>query len=409
MKLRKVLATVGIDSSSGREVLSGIFSYIESGHPWKLRLVQSERELTEATVRTAEAGGVDGILLTFLGDKTALRALQQTSIPIVFLGARKPGFERRHGPTALVWNDNIALGRAAAEHLLSQGVFKSYVYVHSRKNGNYSTDRAIGFAAALKGARLALSGEYDAAHEEGSADDIRELADWLKTFPRPLAVMAACDRRALHVLASADAAKLSVPKQLSLIGVDNDMLLSVHSTPPLTSVQPGHFEMGFKAAAELQRLMSARKSPKLRTTLVGPTRVVSRESTGFVAPTVSLVDRAKRFIRAHATEGVSVSDVVSHLGCSRTLADLRYRQLEGKTIRAALEEARLDEVRKLLRTTNRSVVKIAEQCGFSSNHALTHVFTRQFGSSPQVWRLTTAAEDASAHGRGKDGRGSRVH
>lgn len=386
MKQPKVMASVGIDSSSGREVLSGIFSYIEAGHPWQLRLIQTCNELTGETIRRASREGIDGMLLTFLGNDEAVAALKTIQLPAVFLGARKPGFETRSGPTAMVWNDNAALGGAAAEHLMSLGVFKSYVYVHSRKNGNYSDDRASGFAAALRKNRLTLGGCYQTDYEEGRDEDLHQLAAWLRSFPKPIAVMAACDRRALHVLAAAELAGLSVPEQLSLIGVDNDQLLVSHSSPPLSSVQPGHFEMGFKAAAELQRLMSARKVPKLRTTLISPTRVVRRESTGFIAPTVSFVERALRFIQTRACEGITAADVIDHLGCSRTLADLRFRQLENMTVRTAIETVRLQEVQRLLKTTDRSVTAIARQCGFKSNQTLNHLFTRRFGISPNAWR-----------------------
>lgn len=78
--------------------------------------------------------------------------------------------------------------------------------------------------------------------------------------------------------------------------------------------------------------------------------------------------------------------MIVHLGCSRNLADLRYKAAEGMTIHAAIEKTRLDEVSRLLRTTRRPLKAIAAQCGFSSACRLSHLFRERFGVSPRDWR-----------------------
>jgi AraC-like DNA-binding protein len=171
-----------------------------------------------------------------------------------------------------------------------------------------------------------------------------------------------------------------------VIGVDNDELLVSHSSPPLTSIHPGHFEMGFKAAAELDRLMSAKQKCSVNSTNIQPLRIVERESTKNVKPAALLVSRAKRFINQKYASGITAQDVTKYLGCSRELIDLRFREIEGITLKAELENCRLTEVKRLLKTTSRPISTIAKQCGFKSTSHLTHLFSLRNGLSPLAWR-----------------------
>ena len=85
------------------------------------------------------------------------------------------------------------------------------------------------------------------------------LETWLEELPKPAAMMTASDPLAVQVLEASERRRIKVPGQLMVIGINNDELLVSHSSPPLTSVHPGHFEMGLTAAAELDRLMSEKK------------------------------------------------------------------------------------------------------------------------------------------------------
>ena len=70
---------------------------------------------------------------------------------------------------------------------------------------------------------------------------------------------------------------------------------------------------------------------------------------------------------------------------SRALSALR-----GGTIRAAIEKERLDHVKRLLRTTTRSIGRIAEETGFGSADCLSRLFRQRTGKSPRAWRAQHA-------------------
>ena len=65
---------------------------------------------------------------------------------------------------------------------------------------------------------------------------------------------------------------------------------------------------------------------------------------------------------------------------------MRFGELRGETIRAALEKERLNRVKHLLRATTRSIAGIARETGFSSAARLSHLFRQRTGLSPLRWR-----------------------
>lgn len=64
------------------------------------------------------------------------------------------------------------------------------------------------------------------------------LADFLTTLPKPAAVMAAYDVRASEVISLCNNLNIDIPKQISVLGVDNDEILCNISTPTLSSISP---------------------------------------------------------------------------------------------------------------------------------------------------------------------------
>ena len=101
------------------------------------------------------------------------------------------------------------------------------------------------------------------------------------------------------------------------------------------------------------------------------------------------MQKALAYIDRHALEGIGVADVVQHLKCSRRLADLRFRELQGNSIMQTIIERRLDEVRRRLAGTNEKIDTIASACGFDNSNYLKNLFKRRFGMSMREFRNGT--------------------
>lgn len=380
LKRKRVIAAIRLGYSSCREVISGIFNRMDSGLDWDFEFALSENSLREQISKAQRNEGADGFIISSYFEKDIIENLITLDKPVVFCAIPFNRPINRKAPTVMIRNDGQAIGRLAADYLDHLGKFASRAYVHVNKHraNGYSDERLSGIAKAEV---------FESPFLEETDEDTAALGEFLVNLPKPAAVIAANDKRALDVMAVAHKLGIKIPNELSVVGVDNDEMLCSHCDPPLTSVQPGHYEMGYRAADELNRLLAASVPPKnVKIIKIPPKRVAERESTRATPPAEELVRRANEFINANACNGIGPVDVATHLRCSRSLIDLRYRERTGITVRQAIENRRMKEVQRLLKTTKRPLKTIAEQCGYNSESWLCHLFTQRFGISPSEWR-----------------------
>lgn len=380
----KILAVVRISKASGRDMLSGMFRFIEQNPSWQLHLVQYDSEFTADVVRRAPADGFDGIVVTSPGAKGTLDALAETPLPVVLVSVHAAKVEKRRRPTVFIGNDNCALGRLAASSFLRNGNYAAYAYV-PKTDEDWCAERGESFAEALAQNGKECASFASRANPAAPAEDAEGLVRFLSGLAKPAAVYASSDECALKVLAAAHAAGIKMPEQMALIGTDNDEFLVRHSNPPITSILPGHFKMGLRAMSEMKKLLTGSRGSR-KPIYIPPVSIMERTSTKPALPAAALVKRAKAYIASHGCERIEVADVVGHLGVSRRLVELRFRQMEGVSLRCAIESHRLAEAKKLLLRTGLSVTAIAERVGFSGQNRLSHVFKTRFGVAPELWR-----------------------
>ena len=177
---------------------------------------------------------------------------------------------------------------------------------------------------------------------------------------------------------------MSIPGDAVVLGVDNDSALCENTSPSLSSVRLDHESLGYSAAKALDALMSGKRTKSNEE--LPPLDVVARNSTTYLPPARLLVDRAMRIIEDHGAKGIGVTDIARQLGVSPSLLKLRFHQTRNCSLRDTLISTRLDEVTRLLKTSDYPVGQIAKMCGFSSSVVLSHLFKKKYGTSPGRWR-----------------------
>ena len=380
----KVLVSISLSHASWRDFFGGILRYVEEHANWDLRILQEPGDLQASQIDMAERGGYVGIILATPGD-IDFKRLNRSSIPLAACGGW-PELTRRRKNCVHVQFDCAAHGVAGAKHLLSQGRRAVYGFVRSRFDMPWSGKRQAAFVRSIRAAgEDAACYELPPGAEQGK--DLAELRDWLLALPKPAAVMADCDRRAAQVIAACRDGGLAVPDDVAVLGVDDDPFYALYTRPPLSSVRPGHAEGGYRIAAELDRLIKAGK-PVLgqRKIVILPRGVSIRESTRPISSSAALVRRIVAFVTAHVSEGIKVTDVVRHVGCSRRIAELRFRQAKKQTISEFITGCRLEEVKRRLSRSGATVAQVARECGFKTAAHLSHLFKSQFGTSITEWR-----------------------
>ena len=383
---RKVVLALNLSGAAGRSMLAGVSRYLSEGHLWRLEIFQLPDAPTADSLRQLEREGFDGYIVTDIGPADGMEVLARSPLPAVFINIGEDRFAERPGATSFIWNDNADIGRRAAAHLRGCGRFASFGYVNAlNRQRRWSEERGNAFCRAVADDGFAVA-EYPLRDDCGSEADAASLRDWLLGLPKPAAIFAAADWRALQVFDAALAAGILIPQQIVLLGTDDSELECLSVVPQLSSVQPDYEGAGFRAAAELEALIEGRRRGLPQRIALPARTVVARGSTKPIPPATMLVRRGLAFIHTHACERVSPEDVATHLGVSRRLAELRFRQICGKTVYGAIEEERLERVKKMLSSTDRPIVHIAEMTGFRTASHLSNLFKQRFKVSPTAWR-----------------------
>ena len=383
----RVLVALSLASAAGRKKLNGVHRFLSEGYDWDMELIRDEGDLTAEALTSASRSRFDGMLIGFAG-KCELRTLHaDTEFPTVFIDELSASTIERLPLCVFVNDDAKEIAQSAAKHLMSCSGIRSFGFVPTRVPSRWSQDRQAAFAAALKksGRSLAI---YD-----GPGDSRDALGKWLLGIEKPSAVLAAFDDRARDVLEACRANEIDVPGQLSVLGIGNDEPICEMSVPALSSVAVDFEREGYLAARELQAMMLRHRAPAKRIILCGVKEVVFRASTSALKTPTALVQRAKEFIDQHALEGITAADVVARLHVSRSLADLRFREVTGTSILEAILARRLDEVKRLLRETNLRISEIAARCGYRDANYLKNLFKKRTGMSMREWRAQSAPQE----------------
>ena len=375
---KTISIVIGSLGAAERDYLSGIFRFANAHASWSLEFHKTQPELTQ---RRAAHGEPDGILVAPHTARQRVRPPQDVPTVIVDIpnDLWHPG-----GAVSFVRLDDRQIGRVAAEHLLSRGNFNAFLCVIDQPEFAYPGHRDAGFRARLEGLGKPVQ-TLVISESVLDADETAAIWQTLTDLPHPLAVFAVRDRAAFKVLGICRRARIAIPDEAAVLGVDNDELFCNSLKPPLSSLLPDHEQVGFLAARELERLM---RHGGGREVVLSESvkRVVLRESTRIIPPAARILAQALDYINEHATGDLRVSDVARRVGVSRRLLDLRFRQLHGETVLDAIVRARLDRIQRKLRDASTRVADVAADCGFSSPAAFTRFFTAHVGVSPTAWR-----------------------
>ena len=381
---RRKLVVVVIDLAkvSRRDFLTGLFDRCNRHNDWNIRIIQERRDFTSDAVRTWLRDGVDGAIVLEDGMPGAAEALTSSGIPIVTVGTRADQNLMHRQNTVCLRIDDEKIGEFAAASLAELGSFNTAVFIPSGGEDLWSDLRGRGFVNAFLKRRIRAV-MYD-ERRDGS------MGAFLESLKKPAAVLAACDHVVYVALGALGNPASAVPGQIALLGVDNDELLCNSTRPRLSSIRPDHYEEGSIAQRELDSLMRARKPHPHKTILCAKMTLFKRESTAPMVPAARLMSNALDFIARQAVNGIAPGDVAAHLGISRRLLDLRFRELHGKTVSQTILAVKLQAVKEALEATNDRMSTIAKNCGFANPNHLKNVFKRNFGMNMREWRQRQA-------------------
>ena len=390
-----VIIAIPTNGNDGREQLSGVFDYVNMHTNWSIQIINTRTDtvngILESTLKNA-----DGLLLSISYGITRLAdrfVNENPQLKIVVTNDHLVPLFAKHPRCRTFLIDSVSVGKDAARYFDSLGHFASYGFVHGAIRYPWSIEREEGFRSVLprKTPLFIFPNKKpaDATQDDAVTPVIshEELGSWLEGLPKPAAVFGANDLFASEVLTVCSQRGIRVPQQVSVVGCDNDPLVCGNAHPPLSSFQLPFRDLGYRAAQVLDRLLLNRNPPQHTVRITG-TRLFERGSSAHIPPATALVEKARTYIAEHACEGIRVDDVAAHIGVSRSLLDLRFRQVCDKAVLEDILDVRLSEVKRLLEKTNRTILQIGLDCGFNDPDNLKRLFKKRFGMSMREYRAS---------------------
>ena len=334
-----------------------------------------DHELEGDLRRLVRRDRVQGIVAAIHSEETE-RRFARAGVPVVNVSNSLP---RPRLP--VVTQDDVAVGRLAAEHLRACGCRALGFW--GQAGASYSEERLAGFRAAAAGLEVGV--QKSPPWRTAPAATYARMMDWLARQPRPLGVFAVLDAYALSLMRAARELGWRVPEDAAVLGAGDEDFLVEFESVPLSSVRLPARRIGYEAAALLGRLMSEGRRHGAGARLPGA-EIVARKSTDAVHVEDEAVARAARFIREHAVENPYVGDVAKAAGVSVAALQIRFRAALGRTVLEEIVRVRVARAQVLLADSSLKMAAVAERCGFPNSQRFSVVFRRWAGMSPGAYR-----------------------
>jgi LacI family transcriptional regulator len=340
----------------------------------------------------------DGIL-SFVGYWEELACyVKSAGIPAVEISS-----VRRDLGLPYVGEDNEAIGRMAAEHLLGRNL-KNFAWAPFWDD-QVNEERCLGFARSVQAAGYSCVRLVPVnVNVRKSAFGSRHLnwssrRSWLirtiRSLRRPVGIFCYNDYVATDIVDVCIEAGLNIPEQVAVIGVDNDPVLCDCTHVPLSSVRHDLEGMAYEAAALLDRLMDG-KAPPVTPKRIAPKGVVTRKSTDMLAVEHPEVAKALRFIQANFSRtNLSVCTIVEAGKLPRRSLEMAFRNELNRSILSEILRIRMKQARNLLQTTELPMADIAIRSGFANLNHFFRVFRTQIEMTPRAFRVASQSRDIS--------------
>ncbi|MGI9241270.1 MAG: substrate-binding domain-containing protein [Verrucomicrobiales bacterium] len=374
-KSKRVALLVETSLGSGREILRGIAQFARNYANWEI--FHAARGLEDVIPEWLEAWEGDGVIAR-IQDENMLKSLKKLKTPVVdVLGVPAHDFP-------LVRVDDEKISRQVAQHFLERD-FGHFAF-YGIEGESWSERREAAFRRATGSGESFAPIHSLRGKSEGDRDHFSKLKQFLLALPKPVAIMVCSDQRGLTLLEACRATGITVPEQVAVVGVDNDLALCEVATPNLSSVRGGHRSVGFEAAKLLNGLIEGETAPS-GPLLVPPNEIVVRESSDSRSISDPAVRDAIQFIREHLSETITNDEIARAVGLSKTRLQVRFRDAVGMSLREFLAERRLQRAEKLIQSTDLTFADIAERCGFRHHEYLGYVLKKQRGITPRQLRM----------------------
>ena len=204
-----------------------------------------DRELERSEIEHLLQRQVDGVLYAAMSHRVFDVPEGLRDVPTVLLDAQAAD---RSAPAVVP--DEVSGGYTAVRELIEHG-HRRIGFVTDTEDIPATPGRLEGYRRALEEAGIAFDPALVTAELCDSAGGYLAARRLLQRESRPSALFCFNDRMAMGAYRAAAELGLAIPRDLSVIGFDNQDLICDGLVPTLTTVELPHYEMGARAVSLL--------------------------------------------------------------------------------------------------------------------------------------------------------------
>ncbi|MDQ8197646.1 XylR family transcriptional regulator [Pelagicoccus enzymogenes] len=380
MPRKNIAILVETSLNSGRQIVRGISRFARERNDWSL--YYHTGPLGALATASLDNWQGDGIIARVANPElhAQVRACQ---VPVVDVLGNVPNTDY-----PVVKCDEAAISSLVGNHFKERG-FRNVAFF-GLSDEHWSLARRQELASFCRATLNTELSSLEVAHEDRAskvwANYIDRIQNWIASLPKPVGIMIASDQFGPDVLAACHASGFSVPDQVSLVGVDNDLPFCEICQPQLSSVEPNHELVGYEAARTLDCILQEGEEVR-QSTEVAPHILHVRQSSDATALEDPALVKALRFIRNNACDPISVDDIARAAGVSRSVLQRRFRSSLDQTVLESILTVRVNRAKEMLSTTSLPLPDLAERCGFRHQEYLGFVFKKRIGCTPGQYRI----------------------
>ena len=365
------------------KMTDNIFRYARAKR-WHLQDLIAPRDAKDMRHLLSEWNPI-GCIVNVEANGPAMYGSSLKGIPTVFLHASDTDeSDCAHPHSFLVCHDAQSVINLAARHFLELG-FVHFAFIGYSSPWRWSKARCELFKAAVSGRASSFkSFTFNPLHATPLIK-YRDFLRWLGTLSKPCAILLANDALASLLYPACSQAKLSIPDDISVIGVDDDERFCANLTPPLSSIRVDTEKAGWLAAEMLNRqidIPGLKPYSKTYSAICLVPRQSTKRPASIPPPTVTkLKEKISRFAC-----NSSANDIVKGFGQCRKTLEQQFLHGTGMSLHDAIRETRLNHAKTLLAQSNVQLSKIPLMCGYKSRTTFIGEFQRQFEVSMHEYR-----------------------
>lgn len=378
----KILLLIDFSEAYGQNLLRGITRYAKDFGPWKFcRMPTFYRETIgiEGILAWAKEWGAHGIIGQFYNNND-IQKIIRAKIPII-----AQDFQQRFSNIPNISGAYHETGKMGAEYFL-QKAFKHFAF-YGFSDIVWSEERALGYEEHLKKKGHAV---HYFEHKKSRSRELwyykpSSLSRWLKSLPKPVAIMTCDDNQGQHITEACRHAGIRIPEEVAVLGVDNDEMICNLSDPELSSISLDTEKGGYEAARLMHQLIK-NKNRKWSNIEVRPLQVITRHSTDVYATSDEHISTTLRYIHQHIDTNLKVDKILEQVPLSRRSLEKRFQAITGFPIYKYIYNLRTEKFAQQLLETEKSVSEIAYDIGLGDAKNISRTFKKIKGCTPIEYR-----------------------